>query len=51
MTPIVRAGHKRAAKPKAIAISPRKVKTHQYFETALIMHVPPAKPPNNAEDK
>jgi len=43
MTPSVRAGHKRAAKPKAIAISPRKVKTHQYFEIALIMHVPPFK--------
>jgi hypothetical protein len=43
MTPSVRAGHKRAAKPKAIARSPRKVKTHQYFEIALIIKFPPFK--------
>jgi len=41
MTPSVRAGHKREARPKAIAMTPRKVKTHQYFEIALIIKFHP----------
>jgi hypothetical protein len=43
MTPSVRAGHKRAARPKTIAMIPRKLKIHQYFETALIIDVLPSK--------
>jgi hypothetical protein len=42
---MVRVGHRRAAKPKRIARTPRKANTHQYLESARIIKLPPGKIP------